>query len=771
MKHIPYTVLLFLVGVLMGYTYRHTKEDNYLGTLTYSIELWSTMDPHLMLFSFLPALLFGDSMGINWHDFKRTAAQCFLLAGPGVLLGTFFMYLPAKYVLPYGWELNECAAFASILAATDPVAVVGLLKEMGASRTLTMQIAGESLLNDGMAIVVWLVFYDLIDGKKFSTGGVIGSLFQLALGGIVFGVFIGIIALYWVAAASDKLNHSHHLIQVALTVTVAYLAFFIGENELKVSGVLSTLFAALVLGRTAWPLFCSQEGIEHVWHAIEFFGNTVLFVLTGVVFELAFESTEWKDLGWLMVLYVLAMVSRGLMILILYPFLNMVTHSHAAQTSWKECLVMTWGGLRGAVGLALAMATKETLHQRGRQRVGDLMVFFVGGIAGLTLLINATTCGILLKKLGLTKPFMARTHLLKSLQHELHSRATRFYHKLSKTDDRFRVVRRDMLAEFGAVPSGSDSVTMDSSSLGMSYSINQMKQASERELSSVLVCDKPSGASQTQERCTTFASNPKDHWWWGFNAVPTRDKKSMPANTDPETLMAEREMFLSMLKAEYNNQIRNGMLPELSYGTQHLLRSVDAARDFTFIGLMDWKILLSDLFLKGTGVHAWVNRWLHTFFQMFSPTFGKAEIFDLFALVGFLDAHHIVCAELTSKYLKEQSPARRHIVEESGAELEAAHKFLVESGISVPQIKEVRTRQMAVAILLHQKTSVDEWHEHGIISAAESEELLQEVHHALRCLETNHANHGSCMGHLPTDLKDFYKACKQGKVYVPDDKE
>ncbi|CAJ1332033.1 unnamed protein product [Effrenium voratum] len=124
---IPYTVSLLIVGVFLGLF--HVETSGGLGTLSESMTLWMAIDPHLLLFGFLPVLLFGDAMSIVWHDFQRTAAQCAILAGPGVLIGTALMFVVAKFIFPYGWTAYECAAFGSVLAATDPVAVVGLLKE------------------------------------------------------------------------------------------------------------------------------------------------------------------------------------------------------------------------------------------------------------------------------------------------------------------------------------------------------------------------------------------------------------------------------------------------------------------------------------------------------------------------------------------------------------------------------------------------------------------------------------------------------------------
>ncbi|CAK9016433.1 Sodium/hydrogen exchanger 7 (Na(+)/H(+) exchanger 7) (NHE-7) (Protein SALT OVERLY SENSITIVE 1) [Durusdinium trenchii] len=422
---IPYTVALLIVGYCIGFLDIETGGG--LGTLSQSISLWIAMDPHLLLFAFLPVLLFGDAMSIVWHDFQRTAAQCVLLAGPGVLIGTALMYLVAKYIFPFGWSDFECAAFGSVLAATDPVAVVGLLKEMGASRVLTMQIAGESLLNDGVAIVVWLVFFNFMKGGE-AGAEILWSFLRLAAGGCAFGVVCGLVGSRWISLASDRLVHTDSLVQVTLTITVAYVSFFVGENELKVSGVLATIFTALMVSRICKPLLCDKDGLQAIWHTLEFFGNTILFVLCGVFAYTACKKVEWADFAWLGLLDILGNLARGLMIAMLAPLVNLVGGSDVTRTTWRECVVMTWGGLRGAVGLALVLSMRDLLIQQGKEYTANLMVFFISGFATLTLLINATTCSLLLKYLGLTKMAASKKAFSDSLA----------------TDERFKAVHQHL---------------------------------------------------------------------------------------------------------------------------------------------------------------------------------------------------------------------------------------------------------------------------------------------------------------------------------------
>lgn len=415
----PFTVAIFIEGVVLGVL--HEVTDGALGQLSLSLDMWLEIDPHLLLYAFLPALLFGDSMGMSWHDFKRCALQCVILAGPGTVIGCLTTAFFMMYVLPLGWDFPTCCAFGSILAATDPVAVVALLKEMGVSKTLTMQIAGESLLNDGLAIVLWTVFFNMMKGETYTVMEVLMIFCRLAFGGVLFGQLFGWVSVWGIAHASDKLAHMDHLIQLSLTICCAYLGFFVSEGAAGFSGVLATIFSALFLAKHAWPLFTSREAIEHFWHTCEFIGNSVLFILAGAIFGQLAIHASGRDWLLLFIVYIGMLAIRGFMLILLSPILSRIGYG----ATWKEFLIMWWGGLRGAVGLALALAMRK--DPQVPEEVGVHITFFVAGAAALTMLINATTCGKLINFLEISTPPEARRRLIQKLRFALAKEITRIY--------------------------------------------------------------------------------------------------------------------------------------------------------------------------------------------------------------------------------------------------------------------------------------------------------------------------------------------------------
>lgn len=407
---IPYTVLLFLEGVIIG----GLRHQNYFPTLyAASVDMWVNIDPELILFAFLPALLFGEAMGFTWHVFKRAFGQCALLAGPGVILGTLAQAPLMRLIVP-SWSWGMCMAFGSIVAATDPVAVVALLKDVGVDRMLTMQVAGESLLNDGVAIVVWtpIQLYMVAtycmshtpDLHCKTNDAVVTpkSLFflflQLAVCGCLLGKMFGWVTVLLFSFNSDKTSHASSTIQLALSLCCAYLAFFIGQSIFGVSGVLCTIFAGVFCGQHAGPIVADKSSLESVWHTLEFGGNTLLFILAGTIFGLtAPHEQSWTSWAQLLFTYLSMMAIRLAMLQLLFPLLKRM----GIGCNKKDIYVMWWGGLRGAVGLSLALYMRRLADQGKIEKAyGEKCVWLVAGCAALTLVINATTCSALIDYLG-----------------------------------------------------------------------------------------------------------------------------------------------------------------------------------------------------------------------------------------------------------------------------------------------------------------------------------------------------------------------------------
>ncbi len=403
---VPYTVALLIAGLGLGVMERNhwLSGEGILGEIGSAINLASQIDPHFILFVFLPTLIFEAAFAMDVHVFKRSIANVVLLAVPGLLIGTALLGGMALF-FPYNWDWTVALMFGTLLSATDPVAVVALLKELGASKKLATLIEGESLLNDGTAIVIFMVFLSAVtaSGEIGTFEGILGNFSWVAFGGIVLGLIIAAATIWWLRHVFNDA-----LVEITLTVAAAYLVFYIAESFLHVSGVLALVALGLLLagvGRTR--ISPEVEGFLHqFWEMTAYLANTLIFILVGVVIaERASVGTleDWVILG---LLYVGIHVVRAIVIATLYPILRKSGYGLPP----KEAIVLWWGGLRGAVGLALGLLVAQNMLIP--EEIRGQILFHCAGIVALTLLINGTTTRSLIKALGMQKVAAAKALML-----------------------------------------------------------------------------------------------------------------------------------------------------------------------------------------------------------------------------------------------------------------------------------------------------------------------------------------------------------------------
>jgi NhaP-type Na+/H+ or K+/H+ antiporter len=442
LHNLPYTVVLFVLGVSCALFYHwleHFQKE--FGVFGRSYEMWMGIQPHLLMFVMLPVLLTGDAMTMDTAVAKRVAWQCAYLAGPGVALGAL---LTATFLYFYlQWEFVLCVAAGAILSATDPVAVVSLLKELGASPTLTIQIQGESLLNDGSAVVLFQVAYNMLKGEVYDVKGVIIFFVYMVVGSWFLGMVIGGVFSSWIRSASDRLNHHSGIIQLSCSLCCAYWSFIFAEGVLGLSGILSTVAAGVVMADSIWPKIVSKQAMHEVWHTFEYLGNTLLFFLAGALTGEAIFLVEPMDFVHLLVLYVVLLFVRGFVIFGSRPILRRLSPDRE-PVPLADCLVMTWGGLRGAVGLALAIqVNSERAAGNIEEEKAVRVLFFTGGIAALTLIFNATTCPMLVNYLGITATCNARSRILL----QVHRRLSQIGDKMNPGHADLEPMIDNMLAE------------------------------------------------------------------------------------------------------------------------------------------------------------------------------------------------------------------------------------------------------------------------------------------------------------------------------------
>jgi NhaP-type Na+/H+ or K+/H+ antiporter len=178
---LPFTVLLLFVGVVMGSIAQYSGSGG--NSFQDAIFAFSALPPKLALYIFLPVLIFDSAFNVHFHLFWHSLWSALLLAFPGALVALSFVAIVAVFAFDYGWSWAEALMLGSILSSTDPVAVVGMLRELGSEQSLATLIEAESLLNDGSAFVVYLLTQSiLIQGNTPATQTIIGQLCQYAIG-------------------------------------------------------------------------------------------------------------------------------------------------------------------------------------------------------------------------------------------------------------------------------------------------------------------------------------------------------------------------------------------------------------------------------------------------------------------------------------------------------------------------------------------------------------------------------------------------------------
>ena len=409
---IPYSVALLLVGMLIGSLLNVDLQMPVLNEVKSAFSLASQLDATLILFIFLPALVFESAFALEVHLFKRMLSQIALLAIPGLLLCTFLTALLSMAILPWQWSLPVALMFGAMVSATDPVAVVALLKEMCSRARLQTLIEGESLLNDGTAIVIFSLFITLASQvePQFNTVSVVLEFLRVVLIGIIIGAVVAFISLAFIGSLFND-----SLIEIALTIVLPYVVFYLSEHVFHASGVVSVVTLALIYAGPGRTRFSPEvmHHMHHFWHTLSYLFNTLIFILVGLVVSTRLGVADLSNWHYLVIIFFGVLVIRTAVILGLMPILARI----GVGLTKEKSVVLIWGGLRGAVSLALALivASNESLDSQLR----DQILFLTAGIVVLTIVVNGSTMRMVMAKLGLEKLPLAKQKTLAKVREKV----------------------------------------------------------------------------------------------------------------------------------------------------------------------------------------------------------------------------------------------------------------------------------------------------------------------------------------------------------------
>ena len=367
--HLPYTVGLVLAGMALYFLHIYFK--------------WH-LSRDLIFSVFLPPLVFEAALFIHWREFRKELPVVTLLATVGVALAAAVTALGMYYGLDWDW--GSAIVFGVLIAATDPVSVIATFKQSHVQGRLRILIESESLLNDGTAAVAFVAVLGVLAGghETLLTIGV--ALMVTIIGGVLIGGITAYLLMLLAGRTPD------YLVEITFTTVAAYGSFFLAERY-HCSGVLAALTAGLVVGnfRSSGSITAAgRQALGPFWEYVAFVANSLIFLLIG-----AQEAQQHFENLWAPVLLAILLVTLGRAVAI-YPLCAVF-----ARTRLKIDLghqhVLFWGGLRGALALALALSLPEDLPRR------DVIVTITFAVVAFSIFAQGLTITPLLKRLGQVK--------------------------------------------------------------------------------------------------------------------------------------------------------------------------------------------------------------------------------------------------------------------------------------------------------------------------------------------------------------------------------
>jgi len=386
----PYTIGLVLVGVAVAFVSDGFEPlEEVLETLKFG--------PAMILFLFIPILIFESSFSTDGRMLIKNAAPAMVLAAPGLLLSTALTGFLVHWFtdLPLGSAL----VFGCLISATDPVAVIALFKELGVSKRLTVLVEGESVFNDATAIVVFKIIVGVVAAGVLDWAmviGGIGSFFVVFVGGLLVGVVFGLVLIKSIPLIGDD-----PVVHIALTTVIAYGAFIVADHFLQTSGIMAVLGAGLILSYYGPVRYTpeTQKDLKVFWENAAFVANSLIFLMLGLSEQIFLANAPQNVRGLLLpalIVIVIVLVVRAVVVFGLIPLVN--AGGVASFVNRRFQTIMWWGGLRGAIAVALAMSLPK--HFPFRWQIID----FTFAVILFTLLVNGTTMSWVVRKLGLDKP-------------------------------------------------------------------------------------------------------------------------------------------------------------------------------------------------------------------------------------------------------------------------------------------------------------------------------------------------------------------------------
>ncbi|SHM47978.1 sodium/proton antiporter, CPA1 family [Roseovarius litoreus] len=395
---LPYSVILAVLGTLIGVGaifFLRTELTDALNPVAEAI-LGLPIRSNVFLYVFLPTLLFQATFGMNLRRMLDDWVPILVLSVVAVVVAT----VTVGYALSWtsALPLAACLLIGAIVSTTDPSAVVSIFRSVSAPRRLARIIEGESLLNDAAAIALFGLFMGFVmlgvPDPKLSDA--LAQFPVLVAGGVLTGWVTARIAV-WMMAAFGR----YELAQISISVALPYLAYIGAEQSVGASGVIAVVTAGITLNLTAPGRLPPQAwaNMREVWGLLAHWAGALIFILAALLIPRLLEEVRLSDFALVGVVILAATAARAVILFGLLPLLSRLRVSPVVERPYRAAIL--WGGLRGAVTLALALAVTESFRvPDGIQRVVGILAT---GYTLFTLLVQGTTLRLVISKLGLDR--------------------------------------------------------------------------------------------------------------------------------------------------------------------------------------------------------------------------------------------------------------------------------------------------------------------------------------------------------------------------------
>lgn len=363
--HVPYSVGLVFAGIA-------------LALLPFSPNI--ALTKQLVFTAFLPPLIFEAAFQLHWRELRKDLPVILTLATVGVALSAAATAIGMHYLAQWTWI--SAIVFGVLIAATDPVSVIATFKDMKVPGRVRLLVEAESLFNDATAAVAFTIALLFASGQSIGVLGVSKTLVIMIAGSIVCGAVVAAVVLLLTGATDD------HLVEITFTTVAAFGSFLLAEH-FHLSGVLATLTAGLIIGNVGHLAIAAEtrEAVEGFWEYAAFVANSLIFLLIGM-------RLANQDYGFVLLPALIAIVIVTLgRALAIYPLSLLFARSKLRIKSQHQHILF-WGGLRGALALALALGLPPEMQGR------EAIITVAFAVVAFSIFVQGLTIKPLMRRLG-----------------------------------------------------------------------------------------------------------------------------------------------------------------------------------------------------------------------------------------------------------------------------------------------------------------------------------------------------------------------------------